>query len=183
MDYYEKTIEEKHIYKGNVINVSMQTVILPNGKEATRDIVKHPGAAVIIAISANHEIYLVEQYRKPIDRITLEIPAGKLDEGEEPIECASRELKEETGLESKRIKHIASIHSTPGFSNEILHMFVATELTEGNSNADEDEFISSVKIPIEKTIKMILDGEITDSKTIVGILLADKIIKNEITIS
>jgi ADP-ribose pyrophosphatase len=182
MDYYEKTIDEKHIYKGNVIDISTQTVILPNGKKATRDIVKHPGAAVIIPISTNREIYLVEQYRKPIDRITLEIPAGKLDEGEEPIICAKRELKEETGLESKNIKHVASIHSTPGFSNEILHLFVATELTEGKSNADEDEFISSVKIPIEKALKMVLDGEITDSKTIIGVLLSDKIVKNEIVI-
>ncbi len=178
MDYYEKTIDEKHIYKGNIIDIYSQTVELPDGRTSTRDIVRHPGASVIIPISDNKELYLVEQYRKPIDKITLEIPAGKLDKGEDPMSCAVRELKEETGLEAKNIKHIMSIHSTPGFSDEVLHMYVATGLREGQSAADEDEFISTIKLPIEKLIRMIISGEITDSKTIIGILLADKIIDN-----
>ncbi|MCX8130189.1 MAG: NUDIX hydrolase [Clostridia bacterium] len=181
MNYEEKTISTKQIYKGNVINVEFMKVCLPNGKEATRDIVRHPGASVVIPISDDGSLYMVRQFRKPIDQESLEIPAGKLDEGECPEECAKRELKEETGLESDNIKHIVSIHSTPGFSDEILHMYVAKGLKEGNSCADEDEFISTEKIEVNKLMDMVLRHEITDAKTIIGILFADKIIKGEIS--
>jgi ADP-ribose pyrophosphatase len=177
MEYEEKTIGTKHIYDGNIIKVDLLTVMLPNGKEATRDIVSHPGASVVIPISSNNELYMVSQYRKPMERVSLELPAGKLDYKEEPLKCAQRELKEETGLVAKSMKHILSVHSTPGFCNEILHMFVATELEEGESCADEDEFISSEKIPIKKLVEMVLNHEITDAKSIIGILLADRLVK------
>ncbi|MFZ5988589.1 MAG: NUDIX domain-containing protein [Bacillota bacterium] len=182
MNYEEKTLSRKHIYKGNIIGVENLTVQLPNGKEASRDLVTHPGASVIIPISSNGELYMVRQYRKPIDREFLEIPAGKLDEGEDPMVCAHRELKEETGLETKSMKHILDIHSAPGFCNEVLHMYVATDLYEGEACADEDEFISSEKIPVKKLLDMVINREITDAKSIIGILLADKIIKGEIKI-
>lgn len=182
MNHEEKTISTKHIYTGKVINVDLISVTLPNGKEATRDIVSHPGASVVIPINENNELYLVNQFRKPLERDSLEIPAGKLDKGEEPIECARRELKEETGLEAQQIKHIISVHSTPGFSNEILHMYLATGLTEGTACTDEDEFLDVSKLPIKTLIEKVLSHEITDAKTIIGILLADKIIKGEINI-
>jgi len=180
MNYEEKTITKKHIYKGNVIQVDLLSVMLPNGKEAMRDIVSHPGASVVIPISDNGELYMVTQYRKPIENISLEIPAGKLDAGEEPSKCAERELSEETGLKAKVLKHIISIHSTPGFSNEVLHMYVAKDLEEGDSHADEDEFISCKKYPVKALLEKVLNHEITDAKSIIGILLADKIIKGEI---
>jgi len=180
MNYEEKTIKREHIYKGNIIKVESLTVTLPNGKEATRDLVIHPGASVVIPIDNNGEIYMVRQYRKPIDKISLEIPAGKLDAGEDPLVCARRELKEETGLTAGNIKHLISIHSTPGFCNEVLHLYVATDLKAGESCADEDEFISTEKYPISELLNMILNHEITDAKTIIGILMADKILKNEI---
>jgi ADP-ribose pyrophosphatase len=125
---------------------------------------------------------MVRQFRKPIDQESLEIPAGKLDKGEDPLECAKRELKEETGLDTKDIKHLMEIHSTPGFSNEILHMYVAKDLYEGESCADEDEFISAEKYPVNTLVDMILKNEISDAKTIIGILMADKLIKGEIKI-
>jgi len=180
VDYEEKQVSEEHIYEGNVIKVSKVSVLLPNGKEATRDIVYHPGASVVVPMSDNRALYMVRQYRTPINQISLELPAGKLDPGEDPLICATRELKEETGLEAKEIQHIISINTTPGFSNEVIHMYLATGLQEGVACADEDEFISTEKIGIDTLIEMILDHEITDAKSIIGILLADKISKGEI---
>lgn len=180
MNYEEKTISSKHIYKGNIIAVESLTVSLPNGKTASRDKVTHPGASVVIPICDSGEVYVVRQFRKPIERESLELPAGKLDHGEPPEECAVRELKEETGLEAESLRHIISIHSTPGFCDEVLHMFVATGLKEGKACTDEDEIISCEKLHINELIHKILNHEITDAKTIIGILLADKILKREI---
>ncbi len=180
MEYFEKTIKTERKYDGNIIDVDLVTVELPNGKEATRDVVLHKGASVVVPISDDGEIYMVRQFRKPIESVSLEIPAGKLDPGEEPRVCAERELKEETGLISDNIKHVLSMHTTPGFSNEVLHMYVATDLKEDEASPDEDEFISTEKIKIDKLIEMVMSHEITDSKSIIGILLADKIVKGEL---
>lgn len=183
MNYEEKTISKKHIYKGNIIDVELLTVELPNGRQATRDIIRHPGASVVVPLNEKGEVYMVRQFRKPIDKVTLEIPAGKLDPGEEPYECAKRELKEETGLEAREIKHLVSMYSTPGFSDEVLHLFFATGLSEGESCSDEDEFISAEKYPVGELVDMILNGQITDAKSIVGILLADRIVSGKTDIS
>ncbi|WP_027621266.1 NUDIX domain-containing protein [Acetivibrio clariflavus] len=182
MNYEEKTLSKKQIYQGNFIGVESWSVLLPNGKEATRDVVIHPGASVVIPMTEDGQIYMVRQYRKPIDKVSLEIPAGKLDKGEDPLNCAVRELKEETGLETKDIKHLINIHSAPGFTNEVLYMYVARDLQQGESCADEDEFISAEKYPVSTLVDMILKKEITDAKTIIGILLAEKLIKGEIKI-
>jgi len=182
MNYEEKTVSRKEIYKGNVIRVESMEVTLPNGKKASRDLVLHPGASVVIPISDDGALYMVRQFRKPLERESLEIPAGKLDPGEEPLKCAHRELNEETGLVAGSMKHIVSVHSTPGFCNEVLHMYVATQLEEGEAHADEDEFISSEKIPVKELVQKVLDHEITDAKSIIGILLADKILKGEISL-
>jgi ADP-ribose pyrophosphatase len=182
MNYEEKTLWRKPIYQGNIIKIESLGVTLPNGKEATRDLVLHPGASVVVPMSEQGELYMVRQYRKPIEKESLEIPAGKLDQGEDPEVCAHRELKEETGLVTKNMKHIISIHSTPGFCNEVLHMYVATDLEEGEACADEDEFISCEKIPVKELVDRVINHEITDAKTIIGILLADKIIKGEMKI-
>jgi ADP-ribose pyrophosphatase len=176
MNYYEKTVSEKHIYRGNIIDVEMLTVTLPDGREATRDIVRHPGAAAVIPLNEKGEIYMVRQFRKPLDAVSLEIPAGKLDKGEDPVVCAGRELKEETGLTAEKLIPLVSVHSTPGFSDEVLHLFAATGLKEGESCADDDEFITTEKYSVEQLIDMVLNGEITDAKSIIGILLADRII-------
>ncbi|NMB33780.1 MAG: NUDIX hydrolase [Clostridium sp.] len=178
-EHSEGVISKKQIFKGNIIGVESWQVLLPNGKEASRDIVIHPGASVIIPVSKNNELYMVRQYRTPVGEVSLELPAGKLDEGEEPDVCAIRELKEETGLEADKIQHILSFYSTPGFSNEILHLYIATGLCEGIACADEDEFVTVEKIPIDELTNMILSNKITDAKTIIGILLADKFIKGE----
>lgn len=179
MNYFEKTVKEERKYSGNIINVDKVTVILPNGRETTRDIVRHPGASVIVPITEDGKILMVEQYRKPCEMISLELPAGKLDDDEEPEVCAKRELREETGCIAGKMQKAITIHSTPGFSNEVLHMFVATNLVEKKACPDEDEFISCSKYEIPDLISMIEKGEITDAKTIIGIFLADRIKKGE----
>lgn len=183
MDYVEKTISEERKYTGNIINVNKATVILPNGKETTRDIVRHPGASVVVPMTDDGGLLLVKQYRKPCDMISIELPAGKLDEGERPEVCAIRELREETGYTAGNIQKVIGIHSTPGFSDEILHMFVATSLTRGDACPDEDEFISCRKYTISECIEMVESGQITDAKTIIGIFLADRIQKGTYKLS
>ena len=181
MEYTEKTIKTDDIYKGNIIKVQNLTVTLQNGKEATRDIVLHPGASVVVPINEKGELYLVKQFRKPLDITTLELPAGKLDSvTEDPKVCAERELMEETGLRAGKLEHLISIHTTPGFCNEVIHMYTATELTQGESCLDEDEFLSVEKIHVTKLVDMILEHKITDGKTIIGVLMAERIIRNKL---
>jgi len=182
MNYEEKTVSRKEIFQGNIIKVESLTVKLPNGKEATRDIVLHPGASAIVPLNDKNEIYMVRQFRKPLNKELLEIPAGKLDKDEDPLTCAVRELKEETGLEAKKVKHMLSVHTSAGFCNEVIHLFLATDLIEGDACADEDEFISSEKVSISKLVDMVLNNQITDAKSVIGILLADKVVKGEIKI-
>lgn len=182
MDYQEKTISKKDVYKGNILEVDVLKVLQPDGKETTREVIRHSGGAAIVPISDKNEIYMVKQYRKPVEIELLEIPAGKLDEGEEPIVCARRELKEETGLEAKNMKHLIDLYCAPGYSSEKIYIYVATDLIEGEPCADEGEIISSEKLPIAELLKMIKNNEIIDAKTVVGILLAEKIIKGEIKI-
>ncbi len=178
MEYTEKTLKTEEIYKGNIIKVQNLTVSLPNGKEATRDIVLHPGASVVIPYNEKGEIYMVKQFRKPLDITTLELPAGKLDSAtEDPKVCAERELMEETGLRAGKIEHLISIHTTPGFCNEVIHMYTATDLTQGDSCTDEDEFLDVEKIHVSELVDMIKNHKITDAKTIIGVLMAEKLIK------
>ncbi len=159
MDHTEKWIRSEPGFKGKIISVETQYVELQNGKIVTRDVVLHPGAAAVVPINDNNEIYLVRQFRKPIDQSLLEIPAGKLDvPGEEPLVCAIRELKEETGLEAGKMTFYSSVFSCPGFSNEVLHIYIATELKMGKSKTDDDEFLSVEKYHIDELIRMIEDG-------------------------
>ena len=182
MNYEEKTVSEKHIYSGNIINVEHVTVTLPDGRQATRDLVMHPGASAVVPLNENGEVYMVRQYRKAIETVTLEIPAGKLDFEEDPRICAERELKEETGLKAKVITHLVSMHSTPGFSNEILHLYAATCLNEGESCSDDDEFISTERYPVSQLLEMVFKGEITDAKSIIGIMMAERIMNGKLKI-
>ena len=179
MEYFEETINVERKYTGNIINVEKITVKLPNGKESTRDVVRHPGASVVVPITDDKCLLLVTQYRKPNDMVSLELPAGKLDSGEDPEICAKRELREETGFIPGKLTKLLNIHSTPGFSDEVLHMYLALELQEDKAGPDEDEFISCRKYSINECVDMVTDGRITDAKTIIGILIAEKIVKGE----
>lgn len=168
----EKFVKRERKFTGAVVGLDIVTVKLPDGREATRDVVVHPGGATVIPLSDDNCLYLVRQYRAAVGKIMLELPAGKLDKEEDPLECAKRELKEETGIKANRIKKISEINTTPGFCDETLHMYLATELEVGEAKLDNDEFLRVEKISIPKVLDMIVNNEITDSKTIIGTLWA-----------
>ncbi|WP_338835305.1 NUDIX hydrolase [Neomoorella thermoacetica] len=177
MDLTETRIASERIYEGRILNLRRDRVRLPDGHEASREVVEHPGAVAIIALDYDKNIYLVRQYRYPIERVTLEIPAGKLDSGEEPLTCAQRELAEEVGLAAAEWKPLLTFYSTPGFSNEIMHLFLATGLRSHREKADDDEFLEIVRVPLAEAAAMALRGAIQDAKSIAGIMAATCILQ------
>jgi ADP-ribose pyrophosphatase len=169
MPYIEKTMKSERIYDGKILNLRVDTVELPDKKYSKREIVEHPGAVAIIAVNDKNEMIMIRQYRKSIDKILLEIPAGKLEINEEPIASAKRELKEETGYTADKIEYIMEFYTSPGFSNEKIYLFLAQGLAEGEQELDVGEYIDVEKYSVDELMKMIKFGEIVDSKTIVGI--------------
>lgn len=163
----EKTISTKTIFEGRIIDVVVEDVQLPNGKTSKREIVKHPGAVAIIAVTNDNKIVMVEQYRKALERALVEIPAGKLEKGEEPIVCARRELEEETGYHCEKLKHLTSFYTSPGFADELVHLFVAEELVKLQESAelDEDEFVDILELTLDEAISFMSENKIYDAKT------------------
>ena len=172
MQYAEKTIRTESVYMGSIIRVEKLTVELPNGKTATRDIVRHTGASAVVPVTSGGAFLLVRQYRKPNEMVSIEIPAGKPDSGEDPESCAIRELEEETGFRAASVEKLFSMQSTPGFSDEIIHVYLATGLQPGKPNPDDDEFITAFPVSASDALSMIRDGRITDGKTIAGLYAA-----------
>lgn len=173
----EKTMKSERIYEGKIVNLRIDTVELPDKKYSKREIVEHSGAVGIIPITEDGSIILVEQYRKPVEKKLIEIPAGKIEINEEPKETAIRELIEETGYKAGKMEYILEFYTSPGFTNEKIYLFLATELEYVEENPGEDEYIQVKKIPIEKLVDMIDKGEIIDSKTIISIYFAMKYLK------
>ena len=170
--HFEKTLSSKDIYKGKIISLKKDKVELENGATAEREVFMHPGAVAIVAVDTRKYVYLVKQYRYPIAEELIEIPAGKLDKGETPFECAKRELKEETGLTAKRYKNLGVIYPSPAYCDEKIHLFLALDLSEGEQKLDEDEFLSVKKLPLNVACEMAVNGDITDAKTVAGLLKA-----------
>lgn len=164
----ERKISSKAIFRG-VVGLNIDTVRLVNGKTATREYMVHPGASAVLAVEAG-QVTLVQQYRYPVRALTLELPAGKLKKGQSPLACARAELAEETGLRAVKFKKLISFHPASAFSDEVLHLFLATGLKPGAQNPDEDEFLNVIKMPLERAYKMIASGKITDAKTIIALL-------------
>lgn len=167
----EKTLHSKEIFSGKIITVELQDVELPNGKQAKREIVKHPGAVAVIALTNENRIVMVEQYRKALEKIIVEIPAGKLEKGEEPASCARRELEEETGYVCESLEPLLSFYTSPGFADEIVHVFLAKGLTKKENPAamDEDEFVNLKELTLEEAIQYVKEQKIYDAKTIYGV--------------
>ncbi|WML45190.1 NUDIX hydrolase [Neobacillus sp. PS3-40] len=167
----EKTIRSEKLFSGKVISLYLEDVELPNGKEAKREIIKHPGAVAILAITDENKIVMVEQFRKALDRTIVEIPAGKLEKGEEPAACARRELEEETGYECGSLELLNSFYTSPGFSDEIVHVYIARGLVKKENSAplDEDEFIDLEELTLEEAIRYIKDQKIFDAKTVFAV--------------
>lgn len=173
----EKLIKKNRIYEGKAVDFYCDEIELPNGKTATREYLGHPGAAAVLPFLNKNDIVLVKQYRYAIDKITYEIPAGKLDKGELPEECIKRELEEETGYKAKTIEKLIDFHPSTAFSDEILYIFVAFGLEKGQFKPDEDEFIKKEIIPFKEALDMIKKGKIVDSKTIIALLYFENILK------
>lgn len=167
MNFTEKTIDKETIYRGKIIEVDKYKVLLPDEKYSSREIVKHPGGVAILTYKDENTLIFVEQFRKPFEKSLLEIPAGKIEQGEEPETCGRRELEEETGYKSKNFKYLGKIVTSPGFCDEIIYIYVATDLYKGRDNiCDEDEFINLREIKISEVKNMIKSGKIVDAKSI-----------------
>jgi ADP-ribose pyrophosphatase len=168
-NFEEKTIKSELIYDGKILKLRLDDVVLPNGRESKREIIEHQGGVCILAIIDDFLLF-VEQYRKAIGQTIYEIPAGKLEKGEDPIECAKRELIEETGYKAGKIKKIFSFYTSPGFTDEELHLFLAEDLYEVGMNLDVDEIIKVHMIAINDIPELIRSGKIKDGKTIIALL-------------
>jgi ADP-ribose pyrophosphatase len=166
---YEKTIASQSIYEGRIIKVKVDEVLLPNGHTAKREIVNHQGAVAVLPLTDDGKMVAVRQFRKPLERTIVEIPAGKLEPGEEPLACASRELEEETGYQAKHFDHLSSFYTSPGFADELLHVYIATGLTKGESRPDEDEFVDVLELTLEEAHELHRSGEIRDAKTVTAL--------------
>ena len=171
----ETKISSENVFDGHLLHVFKDEIVLPNGNKSTREWIKHPGASSVIPLLPDGQIILVKQYRYPVAQVTLEVPAGKLDfKGEDPLECAIRELSEETGYTAGKIWKLTTIATTVGFSNEVIHLYAATDLKSGKQHTDDDEFINVVKMPLADAVKLVEDGTILDCKTIISILMLEK---------
>lgn len=176
MDFTEKTISTHEIYNGRIIHVKEDTVMLPNGQKAGRELVEHNGGVGVIALDESRNVLLVSQYRKPYDEVVLEIPAGKLEADENPLEAGKRELREETGYTADTVTFLGKCYPTPGYCSEIIHLYLAEDLTWVGQNLDPGEFVEVSKIPLSKLTDMVMNNEIYDAKTIVAVLKADKLL-------
>lgn len=172
MELYEKTLSSRLVYDGGLLKVYYDTVELINGKTAWREVIRHPGAVVVVPIDNEGNIHLVRQYRYPYGKVVLEVPAGKLEYGEEPFLAAQRELSEEIGAEAEHWVELGEMLPTPGFCDELQHVYLAEGLTFGDIHPDEDEFLEPVVMPLEEAVAMAVDGRLEDSKTVAAILRA-----------
>ena len=167
----EKTLHSEEIFSGKVISLHLQDVELPNGKQSKREIVKHPGAVAILAVTNDDKTIMDEQYRKALERTIVEIPAGKLEKGEEPAVCARRELEEETGYGCERLELLTSFYTSPGFADEIVHVYLAKGLSkiENSAALDEDEFVNLEELTLEEALQYVKEQKIYDAKTIYAV--------------
>jgi len=172
MHLYEKTINSEEKYRGNILTACLDTAELENGCIVTRDVIKHSGGVCVVPITDDNEVIFVKQFRYPHSQVLLEIPAGKLNAGENHYECGLRELKEETGCTAQDYRYIGSCYPTPAYCTEIIHIYLAAGLKSGKQNLDEDEFLEITKIPLDKAVKMVMNDEIKDAKTQIAILKA-----------
>ena len=170
MTHFEKTIDSARIYEGRILNLRRDTVELENGKTSTREVVEHNGGVAVIALDEDGTIFFVSQYRYPFADVLLELPAGKLEKGEDPAAAGRRELEEECGCTAQTFEPLGKLYPTCAYDTEIIHLFYAKNLHASQQRLDENEFLTVQKIPVEKAVAMVLDGEIPDAKTQLGIL-------------
>ena len=172
----ETQLSSQPIFDGDVLHIFKDTVRLPNGKTAPREVARHIGASAVLPVDDRGNVLLVRQYRAPIDRVTLEIPAGKLDfKGEDRLEAAKRELREETGASAEKWTHLTDLLSSVGFCDECISVFLAESLSYGDADPDDDEFLNLVRIPFAEALDMVMHNQLRDAKTIASLLMANAI--------
>lgn len=169
--YNEKTLSSKVIFEGRAVTLLFKEVELPDGRVGTREVIKHPGACTVLAITQEDKILFVEQYRKACELPLIEIPAGRLEPGEDPLTAAVRELEEETGYVAGKITKVSQFYTAPGFCDELMHVYLAEDLTklEVSADLDEDEFLDLMEFSLDEALEMINNGRIIDAKTIIAI--------------
>ena len=175
MDLRETPLSADYRYKGRIIHLRVDEARMPNGTTAMREVVEHPGGVGVIALTDEGEVLLVRQYRYPYGEITIEIPAGKRDPGEDPLETGKRELAEETGTTADNITPLGTIYPTPGYTNEVIHLYLATGLHFAEQHTDEDEFLDVLRVPLAELVERVMAGEIPDGKTQIAALKAWKL--------
>ena len=178
MVFEEKTLKSELLFQGRIINLRRDTVTVLNGT-SEREIVEHNGGAVIGTITDDGNLIMVKQFRKPLDKVVLEVPAGKRDGDEAPIDVAKRELKEETGYTAKEMIHLTTMHTSPGYSTEALDIFLAKGLIPGETDFDENEAIDIYEYPLNELVDMAMRGEIDDGKTLVTVLMVKEYLERE----
>ena len=177
MKLEEKTLSKEYIYKGRIINMRVDSAELPNGKVASREMVEHPGGVTVAALTDENELLFVRQFRYPYSEVVLELPAGKRDAGEEPLETGKRELREETGAVAKEYCDLGRFYPTPGYTNEIIYLYGAKNLSFTALDLDEDEFLNVEKIPLASAVEMVMNNEIPDGKTQAAILKINELVR------
>ena len=178
MELTEKTISSERKYSGVIVNVRMDRAELCDGSRVRREVVEHPGGVTILPVDGDGVCYMVRQFRYPMGRTMLEAPAGKLEPGEDPMECAARELSEETGFTADRLVYLGADCTSPGFSTEVLHIYLALGLHPGESHPDEGEFLNVERHPLAELSKMVMDNKIDDGKTAIAVLKAEKYLED-----
>lgn len=175
----ETQLDSKNVYDGHFLKIQSDTVHLPDGKTATREYIKHPGAVVILPLFDDGAILLERQFRYPLNRVFIEFPAGKIDPGEDPLECAKRELREETGYTASRWDFVCTIHNAIAYSDEHLEIYLARDLQAGESALDDGEFLDTFKAPVADMLEWVKEGKVTDVKTVIGTFWLEKILAGE----
>lgn len=179
MDFTEKPLKQDYIYKGKIVNLRVDDAELPDGTTALREVVEHPGGVCVAALTDTQELLFVKQFRYPYMETVLELPAGKLEYGEDPFAAGKRELLEETGAAAEHYRDLGKLYPTPGYCGEIIHMYLAENLNFSEQHLDEDEFLEVRRIPLEEAFQMVMRNEIRDSKTQVGILKTYQLVKGQ----
>lgn len=176
----EERLRSEEIYRGRILDVYKDTVLLENGTEAIREVVHHPGGACVVPLTSDGCVLMVRQFRYPHHTETLEVPAGKLEYGEDPLQCAVRELKEEVGGEAESLESLGSLFPTPAYDEEVIYMYLARQITETSTQSlDADEFLDVVRIPLADAVQMVMENRIRDAKTQIALLKTAFLLQNE----
>ena len=170
MDFTEKTINKNYVFNGKIINVRRDDALLPDGRPCIREIVEHPGGVCVAPVTPEGNLIFVRQYRYAFSEMLVELPAGKLEKGEDPFEAGKRELEEETGYVAENFIDCGKMYATPGYCSEIIHLYAAFNMHKTQVNPDDDEFLEVFEIPVDKAVRMVMDNEIRDGKTQVLVL-------------